>query len=288
MSRTKRFIRFLFSPLTIIFVPHSTRRPLSVRIPKVIPIALLLVLIGYTIFIASVGVTTKQYYALKEKMDFYRDQFLEITATVNSLRQAESEFKRLFSLNTKEEIFENLDITDTGSIDIDLIKRQIEQTMNRVGEIRDYLRQQRDIYFATPQGMPVDAGYVSSTFGWRRHPKTGKKMFHSGVDVAAWPGTPVRATADGIVTFAGWSGGSGKLVVIEHGFGYTTCYAHNKRIVVKVGQVVKRGDIIAYVGSTGNTTGPHVHYEVWIDGKPVNPKSFLGRSDVGKEGNRQG
>jgi murein DD-endopeptidase MepM/ murein hydrolase activator NlpD len=118
----------------------------------------------------------------------------------------------------------------------------------------------------------------------RIHPKTHKRDFHTGVDIAAWPGTPVRATADGIVVFAGWSGESGKLVVIEHGFGYTTCYAHNKKILVKVGQVVRRGDVIAYVGSTGRVTGPHVHYEVWVDKKPVNPIPYLRRTNVGQEG----
>ena len=99
------------------------------------------------------------------------------------------------------------------------------------------------------------------------------------MDISAAPGNPVTATADGIVSFSGWNGGSGNLVVIEHGFGYSTFYAHNKMTAVKVGQRVKKGDVIAYVGSTGNTTGPHLHYEVWKNGSPVNPKSFIeGRS----------
>jgi murein DD-endopeptidase MepM/ murein hydrolase activator NlpD len=287
MSKAKRVLRFIFVPITVMIIPHSTKRPVSLRLPSIAVILAILLWTGFTVYIASVGVTTKEYYALKKRLDFYKDEFMDITATVKSLKQADAEFKRLFSLNTREEIFETLDTSDTGSIDIELIKKQIEKSMNRIGEIRDYIRKQRDIYFATPMGLPVDAGYISSGFGWRRHPKTGRKVFHSGVDVAAWPGTPVRATADGIVSFAGWSGGSGKLIVIEHGFGYRTCYAHNKKIVVKVGQIVKRGDIIAYVGSTGNTTGPHVHYEVWIDGKPVNPKSYIGRSYVGEK-DRQG
>jgi murein DD-endopeptidase MepM/ murein hydrolase activator NlpD len=89
----------------------------------------------------------------------------------------------------------------------------------------------------------------------------------------------VRATADGIVSFSGWSGGNGNLVVLEHGFGYSTFFAHNKKVNVKVGQIIKRGDIISYIGSTGNSTGPHVHYEVWKDGKSVNPYKYLkGRS----------
>jgi murein DD-endopeptidase MepM/ murein hydrolase activator NlpD len=85
----------------------------------------------------------------------------------------------------------------------------------------------------------------------------------------------VKATADGIVSFAGLSGGSGKLVVIEHGFGYTTCYAHNKELLATVGQKVKRGTVISYVGSTGDSTGPHLHYEVWQNNVPKDPTKFL-------------
>ncbi|MEJ2696668.1 MAG: M23 family metallopeptidase [Candidatus Sulfobium sp.] len=108
---------------------------------------------------------------------------------------------------------------------------------------------------------------------------TDGKEFHSGLDIAAEPGEPVRATADGIVIFAGWSGNNGNLVAIEHGLGFRTYYAHNRKVVVKVGQKVKRGQVISYVGSTGRSTGPHVHYEIWHEGKRVNPKKYIkGRS----------
>ncbi len=276
MYKLKNFIRRLFKPVTIILVSSGNKKPVSARLPSIGIILILVSWIAFTGYIISVGVTTTKYFAIKDKLDFYYSQFVELRTTINSLKKAETQFNRLFSMESKEDILETLDISDTGSLDMELLKKQIEKSMETVGEIKDYLRQQRDIYFATPIGMPVDEGYISSNFGWRIHPLTGKRNFHSGVDVAAWPGSPVRATADGIVSFAGWSGGSGKLVVIEHGFGFTTCFAHNRKIIVKVGQRVKRGDIISYVGSTGNTTGPHVHYEVWIDKKPVNAKTFMG------------
>ncbi|VAX28027.1 Membrane proteins related to metalloendopeptidases [hydrothermal vent metagenome] len=276
MYKLKNFIRRLFNPVTIILVSSGNKKPVSARLPSIGIILILVSWIAFTGYIISVGVTTTKYFAIKDKLDFYYSQFVELRTTINSLKKAETQFNRLFSMESKEDILETLDISDTGSLDMELLKKQIERSMETVGEIKDYLRQQRDIYFATPIGMPVDEGYISSNFGWRIHPLTGKRNFHSGVDVAAWPGSPVRATADGIVSFAGWSGGSGKLVVIEHGFGFTTCFAHNRKIIVKVGQRVKRGDIISYVGSTGNTTGPHVHYEVWIDKKPVNAKTFMG------------
>jgi murein DD-endopeptidase MepM/ murein hydrolase activator NlpD len=143
-----------------------------------------------------------------------------------------------------------------------------------VGEIKDYLSEQRDLYMATPKGWPT-VGWLSSSYGYRTHPIKGTRDFHTGVDISASPGSEIKATADGIVSFSGWSGANGRLVAIEHGHGFRTFYAHNKKIAVKVGDVVQRGDVIAYVGSTGSSTGPHVHYEVWKSGKSVNPKTYL-------------
>ncbi len=275
MYRVRKFFKALFTPVTIMMIPHNNKRMYRLKIPMIFIFAFLIAWISISSYLVFVGKTTADYEKMKEKVDFYSSQLYDINETIRSLKKAESDFKRLFALNSKEQILENIDTTYTGSLDVELLKRQIEKAMDEVGAIRDYLKKQHDIYFATPKGSPVEDGYISSPYGWRIHPRTGKRAFHRGVDIAAWPGTPVRATADGVVSFAGWSGGSGKLVVIQHGFGFTTCYAHNKKIVVKVGQTVKRGQIIAYVGSTGNTTGPHVHYEVWIDGKAVNPYKYL-------------
>ncbi len=286
MDRIKRILSRIFTPITILLIPHNEKKPVSLKLP--IPIILLFVIawFSYSAYIISVRITTREYKETieittrkyneaKDKLDFHHNQFMNLNATINSLKKAETEFKQLFSLETKEDIFDSLDVSDLGSLDMDSVKKQIEKAIDNVGGIKDYLRQERDIYFATPMGSPVIEGYESSSFGWRKHPKSGKRNFHSGVDIAAWPGTPIKATADGIVSFSGWGGGSGKLVVLEHGFGFTTCYAHNKKLNAKVGGKVKRGDIIGYVGSTGNTTGPHVHYEVWIDKRAVNPRPFL-------------
>ncbi|MDA8083687.1 MAG: M23 family metallopeptidase, partial [Nitrospiraceae bacterium] len=171
-----------------------------------------------------------------------------------------------------------IDTSDSGSIDMENIKNQIKISMESIGEIKDYLGQQKNIYLSTPIGWPV-AGHITSGFGERSDPRSGEPKFHSGLDIGAEPGSPVKATADGIVSFAGWSGGGGNLVVIEHGFGYSTYYAHNRLLAVKAGQKVRRGEIVSYVGSTGNSTGPHVHYEVWKEGRAIDPQKFLqGRS----------
>jgi murein DD-endopeptidase MepM/ murein hydrolase activator NlpD len=124
-----------------------------------------------------------------------------------------------------------------------------------------------------PSGMPVSAR-LTSGFGWRTHPILGGTRAHAGVDLAAPYGSPIVATANGVVGAAGWSGGYGLLVAISHGDGVQTRYGHMSRLAVAPGQQVSRGDVIGYVGSTGQSTGPHVHYEVRVNGAAIDP---LGR-----------
>jgi murein DD-endopeptidase MepM/ murein hydrolase activator NlpD len=126
-----------------------------------------------------------------------------------------------------------------------------------------------------PAGLPVAKGWLSSYYGYRADPFTGKKKFHHGVDIAGKTGTSVLAAASGLVTYAGKKGGYGYLIEIDHGSGYVTRYGHNKEIVVKLGDVVKQNDVIAKMGSTGHSTGPHVHFEVMRNGKKVNPRKYL-------------
>ena len=127
-----------------------------------------------------------------------------------------------------------------------------------------------------PEGRPVANGFISSYFGERADPFDGLEAFHKGVDFAGSPGSPVVAVAAGVVTWAGERTGYGKLIEINHGDGFATRYAHNERTLVTVGQTVKRGERIALMGSTGRSTGPHVHFEVLRNGRQVNPLSFIG------------
>lgn len=124
-----------------------------------------------------------------------------------------------------------------------------------------------------PSGMPVSAR-LTSGFGWRAHPIRGGMRAHAGVDLAAPYGSPIVATGNGVVGAAGWSGGYGLLVAISHGDGVQTRYGHMSRLAVAPGQQVSRGEVIGYVGSTGQSTGPHVHYEVRVNGAAIDP---LGR-----------
>ena len=128
-----------------------------------------------------------------------------------------------------------------------------------------------------PEGRPVTDGFISSYFGEREDPFSGHEAYHKGVDFAGTTGSNVIAVAAGVVTWAGERAGYGNLVEINHGDGYVTRYAHNARTLVTVGQTVKRGESVALMGSTGRSTGPHVHFEVLRNGRQVDPLSFIGR-----------
>ena len=138
-----------------------------------------------------------------------------------------------------------------------------------------HLQEQRNMLACTPTVRPVEGGYISSVFGYRISPFTERKEFHKGLDIAITKGTPIIATAGGVITFSAEKGLMGNMVVLDHGYGFTTRYGHCKELLKKKGDAVKRGDVIATVGNTGRTTGPHVHYEVQMNGVQVNPNRYI-------------
>ena len=146
-------------------------------------------------------------------------------------------------------------------------KKSFESLFNNLEEQRNFLA-------ATPAIRPTD-GWISSTFGYRKSPFTGRREFHKGLDIATREGTPILAAADGVITFAGTKGLMGKLIVIDHGYGMVTRYAHIHKMLKKRGDAVKKGDVIALVGNTGRSTGSHLHYEVHLDGIAVNPAKYI-------------
>jgi murein DD-endopeptidase MepM/ murein hydrolase activator NlpD len=166
--------------------------------------------------------------------------------------------------------------TDFASLQkqIDQIVQAIDLRRESQEEIQAFLSDQRSLLASKPKGWP-SRGWMTSGFGMRRSPFSGKPKMHEGLDIAASIGTPVYATADGIVSQAETVAGYGKLVVIDHGYGYKTYYGHNSKIQVKVGQKVRRSDRIASVGNTGSSTGAHLHYEVRLNGVPLNPRKYL-------------
>lgn len=165
--------------------------------------------------------------------------------------------------------------TATSAINsLEAMKTNMVSLSDRLAEAQQVLAERNSFLRAKPSIYPV-RGHITSTFGYRRSPFGWSREFHDGLDIAVPYGTPVLATADGVVVTAGWDGGFGRAVEISHGYGYRTLYGHNSRLAVRVGQSVKKGQVIAYSGSSGRSTGPHVHYSVFVNGRVVNPRDYL-------------
>lgn len=154
------------------------------------------------------------------------------------------------------------------------VDMQVEAYRENLEEMLSALEKRQDYLNAKPSIWPA-RGRITSRYGYRKSPFASKREFHQGLDIAAPRGTPVVATGAGVVTFARWRSGYGNMVIIDHGYGYKTYYGHNSSLKVKVGQRVGKGEVIALMGSTGRSTGSHVHYEVHVNGQHQNPANYI-------------
>ncbi len=144
----------------------------------------------------------------------------------------------------------------------------------KLDDVEESLESQTRVFAATPSIMPV-MGLMTDGFGRRKDPFTGRRAFHRGLDISARRGTPVQAPAGGVVVFTGRNGGLGKTIRVAHGFGFMTVYGHLDSIAVEPGDEVRRGTVLGALGSSGRSTGPHLHYEVHVDGAAVNPLYYM-------------
>ena len=177
---------------------------------------------------------------------------------------AETQFTELTTLESPKALAGRLDRLSAEAT------RQ-EQSLH---ELQAYFQDQKSQLASTPSLWPT-RGWVTSDFGSRLDPYTADRVMHAGMDIAAPHGKEVFAPSDGTVVFAGLEGGYGNVIVIDHGYGIKTRYGHLAKILVKAGDRVKRGGLIAAVGNTGRSTGPHLHYEVRVNGIPQNPRKFI-------------
>lgn len=158
---------------------------------------------------------------------------------------------------------------------LETLSQQVAQKSAKLAALETVMLDRKLQASVTPLGWPVQGGWQSSGFGRRIDPFTGRQAFHEGVDIAAHLGTPIHALGTGVITYAGPKEGYGLMVEINHGNGRSTRYAHASAVLVKEGDTVTKGQEIALVGSTGRSTGPHVHFEVLQDGHEVNPQGYL-------------
>ncbi len=164
--------------------------------------------------------------------------------------------------------------TDNLTKELDRLSREMNDRSKSFQELIDQLEAKRSVLASTPTIWPVK-GWLTAGFGYRRSPFTGLRQMHEGVDISNTVGTPVIAPADGLVSYVGPLGGFGNVISIDHGHKISTFYGHLHRLRASQGERVRRGDVIAFVGTTGRATGPHLHYEIQVNGSAVDPSKYV-------------
>lgn len=273
----------LWRPVTLLVLPHESGRTLRLRMPAAALAAIALAWL-FSIGLASFLLIRRINYEamrlmnrhLAEENERYAQEVAKAEGLTQRLAPLERELRRALGRTRNIAAMG----AGEGGPQVSFLPEDIPARVSKLTEVgeqlfRDY-QGLASLVSATPSGWPIK-GWITSEFGERISPYTGEVgTLHTGLDIANKTGTPIIAAADGITVHAGWTaGGYGKLVEISHGYGYATFYGHCSRLKASPGQKVRKGDIIAYVGSTGNATGPHLHYEVRLYGVPVNPKPFM-------------
>jgi len=192
------------------------------------------------------------------------------SSEVNEILFSYSSASNAVSRSSQSTIFSSQGYEEEINSLTELIDNQKENTENLIADIEKQL----EYLDALPNLLPND-GRISSPFGYRISPTGRNREFHSGVDISNKSGSDILAAGSGVVTYAGYNGSFGRVVMISHGYGYTSLYAHNSKNLVSVGDQIQAGQVIAKVGSTGRSTGPHVHFEVRLDNTPINPLELL-------------
>ena len=211
--------------------------------------------------------------SLKKENDVYQNSYAKLKGQISYIEDMSNELARQASMESPVDVDQQ--VGTGGPETVAALDKAADQLEREVRQIGDRLRADMLRLASIPSGFPVN-GYVTDGFGLRRNPFSGDgREVHEGLDIAVDFGTPVNTTADGLVVWASPHAGYGNLVVVYHSNGITTRYGHLSRITVEMGQRVKRGDQIGHAGSTGRSTGPHVHYEIRENDQPVDPGRYV-------------
>jgi len=301
----KRFSQKGREKLTVMLIPHSEKKIFNFQI-SLFTISFLIVLLAGVII--TFFISTSRYTLTKKEMeDLKTSQQGNITALkmfeqeVASLDKSVGKYKdnikdiiKLLGASQSENIFgmggPETEIKNLSEIigdnkkqgyesEIETVKRinaDISASERVLQNFKKFLEAREEIIQKIPNNWPIiGGGFITSGFGMRRSPFTGKWAMHQGVDISWWPGAPIRATADGVIVFAGMKGGYGRTIQIQHEYGFQTLYAHCSRLVAYEGKKVQKGEIVAFLGRTGRATGFHLHYEVRIGTTAVDPMIFM-------------
>ena len=291
--------------ITFMIVPHNSAKGIvNFRLREWLVYSLIavffvsIVLVGSSIVYSSMMTRKLIHYNLmlqvneeqKGRIDYFSGEVNHLKKALKELVDRDSELRRLLGLKMKDNKDINemlaanknpmpvslLDSTTNYKIDkitheLSYIDESIKQDNESLKALHQTVTYLKSRFAVTPSIWPI-YGRIVSGFGYRYMPWRG---FHTGIDITAWYGNPVRVTASGVVSFAGWKGGFGKCVIVDHGYGIQTLYGHNSKLLVQAGQHVIKGQIISEIGATGFATGPHCHYEIRKNNLAISPMRYL-------------
>ena len=295
--------------VTIVFLPGASSRVKQLKIPRFLLFFVFLIFLSAALALAW---GLRDYRAIKAKIprlaklekenEQQKLQLVSLTHKIDQisgklieLKKFDQKLKTMVNLETSEDNSQFLGIggSDPSLLNpdyalekahqklvrlmhksLDNLDTEISIQANEKEELYKFLENQKTMLASTPSIWPT-RGWVSSRFGYRISPFTNQKEFHKGIDISTRMNTPVIAPADGLIASVGQDHGMGNMVTINHSYGVKTRYGHVSKVLVKKGEYVKRGQKIALVGNTGRTTGPHLHYEVYLNGLPVNPFRYI-------------
>lgn len=298
----KKFLEKGHEKMTVMFIPHNEKKIFNFQISKFI------ILFFFCLFL--VGIVTSSYAVIKNRQMKQKEQELlltyndiradliryeqytnEITDIMEDLKPEIEDIYQLaagtdetgdiwtyseFDKETMDRLNNNRRVVPDEIFEMKDVQKDLLSTTSTIKTIKNFIDVRTRVTEDMPSIIP-NPGHISSLFGWRRSPFGHGRDFHTGIDIAASAGTTIRATAPGVVASAGWSGGYGNAVRVQHDFGYETIYGHMSAVAVYKGQKLKKGDKIGYVGMTGNATGNHCHYEIRLGNIPINPYPYMSR-----------
>lgn len=302
--------------LTVIVLPSGAGRPRTITFRKD---RLRLAAAGVLVFLGAVALLLLSHRSLRRQvaeLEYLRaeanSQRSQVASMVEEMDGLKDQFQRLQNLDHKLRLLASLEppsgankplsglggpdpsstssdevfISDRQSALVESMRRELDSlkvaSVRQEGSFRELesaLQEMKSQLASTPSVWPVK-GWVTSGFGSRISPFTGRKVMHTGLDIATRKGSLITSPADGVVIRVNSEYDFGKLVEVDHGYGIVTRYGHNSQVLVRVGQRVRRGQPIARVGNTGRSTGPHLHYEVRLNGIPINPKRYIVEEDT--------
>jgi murein DD-endopeptidase MepM/ murein hydrolase activator NlpD len=291
------------SSVTLMLVPHDSGRTYCFRMSRGILVTIVLLwfsALGVASFVmtrhADYELTKRANVQLTEKNAYFAQKLAKASEAFQRVAKMEEELRAMLKMKSRKALLEfegeggpttadqavlmralsTRPALTQGEFDESLgyLNQTARAHLDNYSEIKSYVVQQRSLMASRPTSWPV-RGWITSRFGFRVSPFYEGTLFHQGIDIANEEGTSTKAPADGVVIFNGWLGSYGRLIVLDHGYGYSTRFGHLDRSLVNVGQRVKRGQVMGFLGSTGRSTAPHLHFEIRLNGVPVNPFKYL-------------